>query len=325
MSRTNEPHAVGPPHPAGKAAAAAPVALRLALVGDVHVYRLAVAPWHLLSKRILGQMNLWLNRRSRLRTDLLPEVVRRIADLSPDAILCSGDLTTTALRGEFADARAALAPLLERFDTFIVPGNHDRYTFTADRTKRLERHFTDHTADRWPHHRALTDRVHLAAFDPTRATVAFAGSALDEDQLRAFDRHIRPHLGKGDCLIVLCHYPIGTPPGTKPEPRSHALRNAARLVDTLRLDNPVLYVHGHVHRPWCFRHAQATNLTIVNTGAPVLTGPGHPAGQGFWGLSVDPASDPPWQLLHHRMDESGAWRADHVEIPDQPGGATEVP
>ncbi len=102
--------------------------MRLLLIGDIHAYRLYVSPWHLLGKALLGQTNLWLYRRRKFDLSLLPAVVARAVDLRPDLVLLSGDLTTTAYPGEFADVAAALRPLLAAVPTVAVPGNHDRYT-----------------------------------------------------------------------------------------------------------------------------------------------------------------------------------------------------
>lgn len=104
--------------------------MRIVLLGDIHHYRLMVPPWQLLGKRLLGQANLWLNRRHSFDPSLLNPVIDRIADVAPDLILLSGDLTTTALRTEFADIAEQLAPLTDRFQTVIVPGN--RHTKPAD-------------------------------------------------------------------------------------------------------------------------------------------------------------------------------------------------
>jgi len=113
--------------------------MRLALIGDIHYYRLAVAPWQLFGKRLLGQANLWLNRRHRFNRSLLKPVLEQAESIQPDMVLMSGDLTTTALAGEFADVAAALNPLAKRIPMVAVPGNHDRYTFSAARHRVMEK------------------------------------------------------------------------------------------------------------------------------------------------------------------------------------------
>ncbi len=298
--------------------------LRFILLGDVHVYRLAVAPWHLLGKRLLGQLNLWLNRRARLRVDLLPQLIEHMTSLEPDMLLCTGDLTTTALPAEFQLALQQLTPILEKTHAFITPGNHDRYSFTSARTKRFEQTFSEHTSMVWPYHHEIADHLHLVAFDAARPTFTGAHGALTERQLRAFDDVIAPHIPEDDRIIAMCHYPIGTPRGHKAESRSHALRDVPRLVRTLSLPNDVLYVHGHVHQPWCWRHPDAPNIVAINAGAPVLAGKDFPAGQGFWEISIDPTHDQPWQLTHHLMDEQGQWRILSVAVPGEPGESAKL-
>lgn len=310
-------------HPSSSASPASvtATAARFILLGDIHVYQLAVAPWHLVGKRLLGQANLWLRRRARLRMDLLASVIDRIVALEPDMVLCSGDLTTTALHGEFALARRMLDPIIQQGDCFIVPGNHDRYSFTAARSRRFERYFGAQTSRVWPCYRQLTDHLHLIAFDPTRPTLLSASGRFDPLQLHAFTDSIVPQLPPEDRLIVLCHYSLGTPPGLRPESPHHGLQNAADFVTALSLPNEMLYVHGHVHRPWCWRLPDAPNITALNTGAPVLTGREYPGGQGFWEVTVQEQADIPWQLTHHVMDATGQWYTSAVPVPQQPGEA----
>jgi 3',5'-cyclic AMP phosphodiesterase CpdA len=305
-------------------AASASVGCRLVLLGDIHVYRLMLAPWHLASKRVLGQLNLWLNRRVRLRRDLLGTLVDRVNALQPGAILGSGDLTTTALPGEFEMIRTALAPLLERYPTFLVPGNHDRYTFSSARTRRFEANFEQWTSSSWPHARRLCDGVDLLGLDPTRPTLLHAHGELGKAQRDAAVKLIDNLPEPPRPLVVLCHYPIGEPAGERPESPHHGLRDARALVELLPSDRPVLYVHGHVHRPWCYRRADKPNILAINTGAPLMTAPRWPVGQGFWQVDVDPAAEEPWRLTHHVMHSNGRWMTESAATPREGGEAVEL-
>ena len=69
-------------------------------------------------------------RARKFRLERLAEVVERAVSLRPDHVLITGDLTTTALRSEFEQAREALEPLARRpgLRATVIPGNHDRYT-----------------------------------------------------------------------------------------------------------------------------------------------------------------------------------------------------
>lgn len=254
--------------------------MRIVHIGDIHVYQRLPAPHHLLGKRLLGQLNLWLRRMHHFNLKLLPELVDRVHREKPDLILFSGDLTTTALNAEFEQAHKALRPLMEDYTCLIVPGNHDRYTFTAARTRRLEHHFPVYTPGRYPYHHPLGEKLHLIALDPTRANILTARGRLGEPQLQKL-KTILAEIEPDARLIVLCHYTIGTPPGTPTEKPHHAMTDASALVDLLRGERPTLYLHGHVHRPWQFLVPGAQNITAINAGAPLMCTPHHPRGQGF--------------------------------------------
>jgi len=78
--------------------------VRIALVGDIHVFAKRMArKRYFLSRRILGHTNLVLTRRNRFNHALLQPLTARLKQLQPDAVLFSGDVTTTSLEDEFED------------------------------------------------------------------------------------------------------------------------------------------------------------------------------------------------------------------------------
>lgn len=294
--------------------------MRVVLFGDLHMYRLAVAPWDLLSKRILGQTNLWLSRAGRFDRSLIEPTAARIAELQPDLLLSPGDLTTTATPAEFADARNALARLLEQCPSLIIPGNHDRYTFTASARRRFERFFAGHCPTAYPHHQELADDLHLIALNACKPNLLLDRGRTGRAQLQA-SGELLDRIDADARLIVLCHYTLGTPPGYKREHGSHVMTDAEGVIAALGgSGRDVLYCHGHVHRPWCWRVSQAPNIVALNAGAPPHTGPNHPYGQGFWQIETEGG----WRLTHHRMTQPGQWETRDVAIPDEPGRAASL-
>lgn len=298
-------------------------AMRIVLLGDIHVYALAVWPWELLNKRLLGQLNLWFNRRKHFDLSRLPAVVERVASLAPDAVLYSGDVTTTALPREFERFVQTVAAPLDRFASFAVPGNHDRYVGSAMRGRYFEAALGDRTAADWPHVRKLAPGLTLVGLDPTRPTGFNATGELGEQQLVALRARL-DEVDPADRVIVLCHYPIGTPPHVKPESPSHGLVDRDPLVEVLaNAPHDIVYLHGHIHRPWCWRLPEpAANVLAVNAGAPIMSDADHPAGQGFWQFDLDTTD---LALTHHEVQPDGTWRADSVVAPESPGVAAELP
>lgn len=316
-----------PDPPAPKHTATATADLSIALLGDIHCFTRRIMPWQLFSKRILGAMNVWFHRGKDLRMDVLPHMCECIADMRPDAVLSVGDLTMLALEREFEMAKQALNPILDRYRTLMVAGNHDRYTFTASRDKRFEHHFTkhiaisEHSADLSSGLHSLSSNVVLAAIDTAKPNAIGDRGWVSETQLRKLNHFL---IGVPDqyAMVVLAHYTIGVPPGNKPERASHRLINEDELIKTLAATNrEIIYIHGHVHQPWCYRHPQAPNVVVINTGAPTLASKAYPAGQGLWRLE---RAANRWQITRYELGEGLNWTTKPVVWPVEPGDVSEV-
>ena len=282
--------------------------MRLVLLGDLHFYQLGVWPWQLFSKRLLGQINLWFDRRRHFRPELWTGLGQRVHSLAPDGLICSGDFTTTALSGEFRQARQAWSALADGLSlpagAHVVPGNHDRYCYGSKRRQLFEKSFEKWTSRTWPMHRALSEDVHLIGLDPTRPNVFNASGALGGHQLRELHRLLHA-MAPGAAVLVLCHYPIGTPEYLPAEAPGHGLQDGDALVKCLAQSGRELtYLHGHIHWPWVWKPPAAPNVTTVNAGAPMLTGRLYPNGQGFAELTVE---DSQTQVTRHWMKGDGAW------------------
>ncbi|NBC95824.1 MAG: hypothetical protein GVY27_05665, partial [Deinococcus-Thermus bacterium] len=283
-------------------------------------------PWHLLSKRLLGQVNLWVHRRSRFDMSLVERIIGRIEALEPDLLLCPGDVTTTALHAEFGLARWWFGELFGRLPTLVIPGNHDRYTFTAARTRRFERYFGAWAPDQYPHRATFDGPLHVIAIDATQPNLLLDPGRVGRTQRAALAREIAavPAAGR---VIVMCHYTLGVPPHDRAEPRHHALVDESALRRVLRdADRPITFVHGHVHRPWCWRPAEAPNVVAINTGSPTHLSPTFPAGQGLWTLDTedDPDAAHGWDVRRHVPDPRGQWTELTVPWPVRPGSTAPV-
>lgn len=300
--------------------------MRLAVLGDIHHYRLIVPPWKLLGKRLLGQTNLWFNRRRCFNRTLLVAALKRILQIKPDLLLLSGDLTTTSLEAEFADVAALLEPVAARIPTLAVPGNHDRYTLTSALVHRMEHLLPSIVPQRFPHFQSLTDRWRLVALDGARPRLLSSRGELGSHQLRLIKDYLR-NLTPQEGLVVLCHYPLKAPPRSLPITWDHKLADSHRLRRMLiRCPARLLYIHGHIHKPWCWqpKHSNQSHFTYINAGSPSMTNSKHPLGQGFWEIRLPPDPTTKLQAIHHIPTSNGhpapatqafdvaAWRAHRV-------------
>lgn len=295
------------------------MSLRIALIGDIHAFSLKVQAKRLLSRRILAQSNLWLNRRHRFNHAMLEPLFERLQSLEPDLVLCSGDITTTSLEDEFLDVMRFFKPLAESVPMVVVPGNHDRYTFKSRRKKRMESLLEGLMPSDFPHVQTLRERWRLIALDSGIPNVLMSRGALGDQQFSALARDLGG-LTERDGVIVLCHYPAQQPPGI-PSSWAHNLAEAS-AVQQLLAECParIVYMHGHIHQPWYWvaavrnGHVAPTDsspegetaspeglpkLAYLNAGSPCMTSANYPAGQGFWEVQLpeDPADDV--QLWHH--------------------------
>lgn len=275
--------------------------MRIAVVGDLHHYRIRLRPQQLLGRRIVGQTNLWINRRFAFEHSLLQPVIDQVAAMRPDHIFLTGDVTTTSLEDEFHDVVRFLKPLSDQFNVTLVPGNHDRYTNGARRRRVVEAIMEHMLPKKFPHFEKLTERWHLLALDAAKPALVLSQGRLGESQMSEAAEHIAT-LRDDEGLVVLCHYPVVWPANAPPIPWNTRLQDGRLLRRAIaNCRAKVLYVHGHIHRPWFFSpdRGPMDAVMCLNSGAPCLPLSKYPAGQGFWEIELpdEPADGP--RVVHH--------------------------
>ena len=173
--------------------------------------------------------------------DIVAALIKCIAELAPDVIAVSGDLTQRARRSQFRDARTFLDALPGVH--IVVPGNHDvpLYNVPArfgDPLGGFRRHITD---------------VRYPCFHDQEITVVGANSTrsftIKDGGLRPADvRRILALLGDAaaDAVrVVVCHHPFDRPETrsgrwTLPAPDAEA-------VNTLVASGADIFLTGHLH------------------------------------------------------------------------------
>ena len=271
--------------------------MRIVHLSDVHVWRYSYNPFRLFNKRVVGTVSLLAGRAKRFRLERLDAVVRRILDLEPDHVLITGDLTTTALPAEFADARTALAPLLaDPSRVSVIPGNHDRYTTGSVRSGAFERFFGDRMPRAtFPWLRWVDERTAILGLDATRSHLSATGrlplAQLAEARELVGDVRTRPSR-----LIVANHYPAFAPPNDAAELAPKRMKNADQVADWLATLGPHLYCCGHVHAAWAFIPPSLPGELCLNAGAPLLRDPTGLRPPGFLEIALHDAAV---SVTHH--------------------------
>jgi 3',5'-cyclic AMP phosphodiesterase CpdA len=241
--------------------------MRIAHVTDVH-WMVPPRVWDMTPKRAIGFANLFmLGRRHHFQEEVQAALMEHILQLEPDVFLLTGDLTGTALDAEFEKARGALAPVLERFPSLVLPGNHDVYTRGAQRTHRMAEWFSEWMGLSTPPLARLdVGGVVVFGLDPNRPQLLSASGRLPDDQLIALAEALADPTLKGRFVVLCLHYPILDRHGAVYDNASHGLRNASALIEVLEQApcKPDLVLHGHEH------HGFRVNLTLSSGSVPIF-------------------------------------------------------
>tara|TARA_B100000683_G_scaffold265698_1_gene297001 strand:+ start:64 stop:999 length:936 start_codon:yes stop_codon:yes gene_type:complete len=278
---------------------------RAVLIGDIHCYQLWVAPWQLLGKRILGQINLWKSRRKRFDAARLDVVVQKALRLGPELLLLSGDFSTTAMPREFEQAITKLKPLTDAVQQVLaVPGNHDRYTYLATRSQLPRHYLGDWMPAKFPAMIPVSKSWSVLMLDSAVPRKITSRGELGQEQINQLIR-LLDATADGQNIIVLCHYAIGNPPAFSRMKHNHQLAEQQALIDILgraakRLN--IIFTHGHVHYPWAWPRDEG--FFDLNSGSPTMMDPHFPHGQGFWELELDDKDVAQTCLTHHVLQGS---------------------
>jgi 3',5'-cyclic AMP phosphodiesterase CpdA len=278
--------------------------LRIVHLSDIHFWRYEFHPLRLLSKRLFGMSSLLLGRARRFRLERVPELVEHVRSLGPDHILITGDLTTTALPAEFRAARAALKDWLDDpARVTIVPGNHDRYTLRAHRSRRFEEYFGAFSPGRpYPWLRMLDSGTAILGLDPTRPGISARGKLPRDQLIRA--QEVMADAKGVTRLVIACHYPVAAPAEHQREYARKPLVNAGEVGRWLRTIGPHLFCCGHVHAVWAYQPDSIPNQLCLNPGAPLLrdgTGRRLP---GFLEILLDQGD----VTVHHHAWTGESWQ-----------------
>jgi 3',5'-cyclic AMP phosphodiesterase CpdA len=242
--------------------------VRIAHATDIHWYVPAGA-WELIRapKRLVGTANLVLRgRRHQFDRGVQDALVAHIVALAPDAVCLTGDLTSTATEAEFRAAREAIDPIVRSTPTFIIPGNHDRYTWGAHRGDRIRAHLGDWMGTGSPVPRRDIGDVTLLGLDPNHPTGLDARGDLPQDQLDGLAAALAEPDLAGRTVVLCIHYPLLDRRGAVYDDRHHGLVNAQAVIDVLRAApvRPAVILCGHEH------HGYRADLDLGDAVVPVI-------------------------------------------------------
>lgn len=226
--------------------------MKLAHFSDIHV---TLPPWRggvagLVGKRAMGALNYYVGGRRSHFANVEHRIQRLLEDVDAqdvDHALCTGDVTQMSRPEEFERCAALFGDRLDAPDRYtVIPGNHDRYTPTADRERRFERHFRAVAPDAYPHVKHVGSLT-IVTIDVARAAGLLDSSGLaGPEQLAALQEILTTPT---DAFVVLAmHYGLLRSRG-QPDRPSHGIRDYERIIELVRSPDTHVHavLHGHMH------------------------------------------------------------------------------
>ena len=288
--------------------------MRILHFSDLHIglglQRIPWSDWP--GKRVAGGINL-LRGRGRYFSEAAEKaraLVRLDAELKPDMVLCTGDLTALATDAEFEAARALLDPLPDDERFVVTPGNHDLYTRSTVRQGRFERYFANgvetdlpdlRTDGPWPLVRLPDDDVAVVAVNSARPHRSWwlSSGRIPAAQVAGLETALEDPRVAGRFVFLMTHYAPCRSDGT-PDSRKHGLRNLDAFLDAASPIERGAYLCGHVHN--VFRQViEGFAGEVFCAGSATYEGR-----EGVWVFDRDPAG-----LWSARR---GSWNGEEYDV-----------
>ena len=284
--------------------------MKIAHITDIHVQ----APPRLTEmtgKRLLGTANLYvLGRKSKFSETAQKAAVKSVVDIDPDVVIFTGDLTAQALDAEFSAARTLLDPILTRFPTVMIPGNHDTYVREETPGDRMRDLFGNWMGQGMPDLITHGD-VGFLTLETCRCHPLSSG-VTPEEQLEEAALLLAKSTAAFTFLCI--HYPLINRHGEPYGPATRALSNGDLVRDWVATTPGInAIVHGHEH------HGFRSEMPGPNGPVSVL----NPGASGYAFL---PQQDRTSHLCIYdvqdgRLNGVERLRFDGEQFHPEPGGA----
>ncbi len=237
-------------------------------VADIHFWKVVANPLRLLNKRFLGNMNVVLRRRHEFATHRADAFAEALCATGIPNVLFTGDFTSTSLEEEFVLARAFVEGVARRGrNVWVLPGNHDRYTFAAHRKRIFERHFSSFLPNGgYPALARLSGGTPLLLTPTATPNLLSSRGEITSEEMEKTVALLE-NKEQGPALVA-GHYPLLQETPAYRMTWERRLRGAEAFRTALgSMGRSLLYVCGHVHRFCYVRDPAHANLEHVSTGA----------------------------------------------------------
>ncbi len=226
-------------------------------VSDLHYWAFDnVKPLELLNKRLVGGVNIALNRAKKHDNKIATLALKQLDEEKVDHIAISGDLTNLAFPCEYDEAARQVYSIEDaEHRVSIIPGNHDYYTADTVREKRFENAFASILKsdlpqylgnDHYPYCRFVGDDVAVIGLNSGLITPPFfAQGRVKEDELSRLKALLNDSALTSRFVIVQVHHHLL--PHTHKLEKMRVLINADEVLTLLRECKVPLVLHGHNH------------------------------------------------------------------------------
>ena len=242
--------------------------MRIAHITDIHVTERPRFS-QLWGKRLWGSAQLYLFGRAKKFSRLVQEeLVRAVAQLEPDVLVVTGDLTSQSLPQEFEQFRSIYQPLFDRQETVVLPGNHDLYTLPTAKGVRADAYLQPWIGEGdYPRVRVVGD-VAFVSLCCSRPGL-YARGLCPQEQLNRLDGLLHGKRLNGKTVLLLMHYATRNFDGTPFDSYFECLANANAVEAVIASHGERIsaILHGHLHRGYRTELASpAGPIPIFNPG-----------------------------------------------------------
>lgn len=171
---------------------------------------------------------------------LVEGVVEKVAEIRPDLVIVSGDLTQRAKTAQFTEARAFLDKLPA--PQIVVPGNHDvpLYNIFDRFVNPLEKYVKHITRDLQPFY--SDDEIAVVGINTARS-MTIKGGRINDKQVDGI-REKMCGLNEEMLKVIVTHHPFDVPEG---HDEDDIVGDAQEVMPKIAACGADVFLAGHLH------------------------------------------------------------------------------
>jgi len=227
--------------------------MRIVHFSDIHIGSNPKISY-VFDKRFIGSLNFYLHRKSEIKLANIIKFSKLLSSVSPDLIVCTGDITSISAKEEFLEALQYLMPIADnkQWKFVYIPGNHDLYVNGRVAKEQLALAFNKLNAGVWDfnssYYQFELQGIQFFCDMHCRATSVISSSGYCRaESVEAFNSWLQCNSEKPK--VLMGHYPLLDSKGRKISWR-RKLYNSETYLEALQNGSIKLALCGHIHKPF---------------------------------------------------------------------------